>query len=147
VLVGYRWYDVKRFRPAYPFGFGLSYTSFHFSRLRVSRGRAAGSYLVRVTVTNTGRRRGWAVPELYVHVRAPRGLVEPPFQLKGFAKLWMAPGRRRTVTIPLGPRSFTYWETAKQRWRIAAGCDRIAIGSSSRQLVLRGGIGLGGARC
>jgi len=146
VLVGYRWYDAKREVPAYPFGFGLSYTSFRFSGLRISR-RGAARFTVRLTVTNTGRRPGWAVPELYVHIPVPGGLVQPPWQLKGFAKLWTAPGARRIVTITLDPRSFSYWDTVAQRWRIAPGCDEVAIGSSSRRLVLRGGIGLGGGRC
>jgi beta-glucosidase len=147
VLVGYRWYDAKHERPAYPFGFGLSFTSFRFSRLRIARLAGTGRYAVRLTVSNVGRRRGWVVPELYVHVRAPRGLVEPPFQLKGFAKVSLAPRERRTVTIQLDRRSFSYWNSAAQRWLVQPGCDPIAVGSSSRALVLRGRIGLGGARC
>ncbi len=135
VLVGYRWYDAKRERPAYPFGFGLSYSRFRFSGLRVAR--TGAGWVARVTVTNVGRRRGWAVPELYVHIPAPAGLVQPPDQLKGFAKVALAPGQRRVVSIALGARSFSYWNVAGQRWRVAPGCDAVMVGSSSRSLGLR----------
>ncbi len=135
VLVGYRWYDATGERPAYPFGFGLSYTSFHFSGLRVSGAR--GRWVARVTVRNVRRRTGWAVPELYVHIPAPAGLIQPPDQLKGFSKVALRPGQRRTVSIVLGPRSFSYWDTAAQQWRVASGCDTVMVGSSSRSLPLR----------
>jgi beta-glucosidase len=148
VLVGYRWYDAMREQPAYPFGFGLSYTSFRFSDLRITRVRGkALRYLVRVTVTNAGHRRGWAVAELYIHVPAPAGLVTAPRQLRGFAKRSLAPGERRTVTIPLDARSFSYWSSRTQSWRIAAGCDELSVGSSSRDLPLHAVLGQGTARC
>jgi beta-glucosidase len=147
VLVGYRWYDAKHETPAFPFGFGLSYTRFRFSGLRVTRAPGADRVLVRVTVLNTGRRRGWAVPELYVHVRAPDGLEEPPWQLKGFAKVLLPPGGERTVAIPLGARSFSYWDTTGQRWRVQPGCDPIMVGDSSRDPLLRGAIDPSSGSC
>jgi beta-glucosidase len=147
VLVGYRWYDAHGETPAFPFGFGLSYTSFRFSKLRVSRRRGSGRYAVRVTVTNTGRRTGWAVPELYLAVPAPAGLTQPPAQLKGYAKLSLTPGQRKTATIALDGRSFSHWDTATQSWRIAPGCATVMVGSSSRSLPLRGSIPVAGGRC
>jgi beta-glucosidase len=140
VLVGYRWYDAQHETPAFPFGFGLSYTSFRFSRLTVSR--RGGRYNARVTVTNTGKRGGWAVPELYIDIPVPPGLVQAPDQLRGYAKLFLAPGKHRTVTIPLDARSFSYWDTTSQSWRIAPGRARIMVGSSSRSLPLRATVAL-----
>jgi beta-glucosidase len=148
VLAGYRWYDTQRETPAFPFGFGLSYTTFRYSRLRIARAKGQPqSYTVRMTVTNTGRRRGFAVPELYVAVRSPNDLMQPPDQLKGFAKLSLSPRRSRVVTFALGARSFSYWDTASQSWRIEPGCDAIMVGDSSRNLPLRGSIAQGGASC
>ncbi len=142
VFVGYRWYDENHIKPAYPFGYGLSYTSFRYSHLRI-HGRT-----VRATVTNTGHRTGVAVPQLYVHLPAPSAAVpQPPRQLKGYRSVTLAPGRSARVTFRLGPRAFSYWDTAAGRWRIAPGCYRIYVGPSSRALPLRGAIGERGARC
>jgi beta-glucosidase len=98
-------------------------------------------------VTNTGRRAGWAVPEVYVHVIAPAGLTEPPVQLKGFDSLWLRPHAHRTVTIYLNARSLSYWSTSTQAWRVQPGCYKIFAGSSSGSLPLRQKISRGRARC
>jgi beta-glucosidase len=141
VLTGYRWYDTMRETPAFPFGFGLSYTSFRFGGLKIRRlGGGADRYRMTLTVTNTGRRRGWAVPELYVGIPAAPGRTEPLDELAGFAKLSLAPRQHRRVAITLDPRSFSFWDTASQSWRVAPGCDAIRVGSSSRQLPLHGRI-------
>jgi len=136
VLVGYRWYDARGERPAFPFGYGLSYTRFHFAKLRVRR-LGSHRYRVTATVTNVGRRTGSAVAELYVAVPGSASLVEPPRQLKGFVKLSLRPHRHRTVTISLDAGAFSYWDTSAQGWRLAPGCDTIMVGGSSRQLPLR----------
>jgi beta-glucosidase len=73
---------------------------------------------------------------------SPSGVPEPPWQLKGFAKLQLARGHSRRVSFALNARSFSYWSTAAGGWRIARGCDTIAVGSSSRDLPLRGVIGV-----
>jgi beta-glucosidase len=136
VLVGYRWYDAHDEQPAFPFGYGLSYTRFRFSRLRITRtGRRR--YRVTVRVANVGRRTGSAVVELYVGIPGSSSLLEPPKQLKAFAKLSLRPRRHRTVTMKLNAGAFSYWSTASQAWRIAPGCDRLMVGSSSRELPLR----------
>ncbi len=147
VMVGYRWYQDRHIEPAYPFGFGLSYTSFRFSHLNLTSGPAQGHYLARVTVTNTGSRAGIAVPELYVSLPARSGLPEPPWQLKGFQKLTLRPGQSARATIPLSPRSFSYWSDRASGWRIAAGCDTIAVGPSSNSLPLRAVIAQHHANC
>ena len=141
VFVGYRWYDAQHETPAFPFGFGLSYTSFRFTKLAV-KGLGGGRYAVRVTVTNTGQRTGWAVPELYLGLPATAGLVEPPAQLKGFAKLLLAPRHHAVATMTLDSRSFSHWDTASQRWRIAPGRATIMVGSSSRSTPLRASLAL-----
>jgi beta-glucosidase len=148
VMIGYRWYDQQRITPAYPFGFGLSYTRFRYSNLAVVPGSGAElSASVSVTVTNTGARRGSAVPELYLSLPSLPGVAEPPRQLKGFAKVELAPGQSQRVTIPLDARSFSYWSDTASAWRVAPGCDRIGVGSSSRQLPLTAVIAEGGASC
>jgi beta-glucosidase len=147
VMVGYRWYQDRRIAPAYPFGFGLSYTTFRFGHLRIIRRRGTERYDVALEVTNTGARSGWAVPEVYVSLPSRRAVPEPPWQLKGFAKLTLRPGRSAEITIPLDARSFSYWSDAAGGWRIARGCDTVGVGPSSADLPLRGAIAQGGARC
>jgi beta-glucosidase len=142
VLVGYRWYDANGIRPAFPFGFGLSYTSFRYGALNVTPGS------VGVTVTNTGARPGVEVPQLYLGLPSPGpGVVQPPKQLKGFAKLSLRPGESRRVTFPLTQRDLSYWNTAENGWAVAPGCYRVMVGRSSREIVQRGRFAAGGGRC
>jgi beta-glucosidase len=145
VMVGYRWYDSQHIQPAFPFGFGLSYTRFRFSGLTVMN--APHTATVSVTVTNVGSRAGSAVPELYVSMPSLPNVPEPPWQLKGFAKVGLSPGQSRRVSFSLNPRSFSYWSNTAGGWRVAQGCDTIAVGSSSRDMILRGRIAENGARC
>jgi beta-glucosidase len=148
VMIGYRWYDQQRITPAYPFGFGLSYTHFRFSGLTIEPGTSGEpSARVSVTVTNTGARTGWAVPQIYVSLPSLPGVPQPPRQLKGFAKVELSPGQSQRVMMPLDARAFSYWSDAANAWRIARGCDRIQVGSSSRQLPLSGVVAQGGASC
>ena len=102
---------------------------------------------VRVTVRNVGSRAGLAVPELYISLRSLPGVPEPPWQLKGFARVRLAPGQRRRVSLSLNARSFSYWSDAARGWRIARGCDRIAVGSSSRDLPLKAVLAQDGGDC
>src|SRR5438445_11206108 len=106
-MKGYRWYDNQPIDPAYPYGFGLSYTSFRFSGLSIAPGTGPEpSATVSVTVTNTGARSGSALPELYLSLPSLPGVPQPPRQLKGFAKVQLAPGQSRRVSMPLNGRSF-----------------------------------------
>jgi beta-glucosidase len=141
VLVGYRWYDTKRLRPAFSFGFGLSYTRFRLSGLRV--GAAGASVLVR----NVGRRAGATVAQLYVGIPSRRGVIEPPRQLRGYGKVSLPPGRAARVSFPLTVRSFAYWDAARNRWRVAPGCYRVWAGQSSRDLPLGAKLPLAGGAC
>ncbi len=149
VLVGYRWYDNQGIEPAFQFGFGLSYTTFRFSHLSAVRGAGKGAppAAVSVTVKNTGARSGWAVPEVYLALQSRPEAAMPPRQLAGFAKLELAPGKSRRVTIALQPRSFDYWSEAFQGWRPATGCATVEVGSSSRELPLSRTVAVGKGAC
>jgi beta-glucosidase len=130
--VGYRWYTAKRIAPLFPFGFGLSYTSFRFSRLSL-RPRGA-SVIVRFRLTNTGRQSGADVAQVYV--RDPRAAAEPPEQLAGFQRVDLPPGTSQAVTLVVGRRSLSYWRPAAGRWTLAPGCYTIMVGDSSASLPL-----------
>jgi beta-glucosidase len=149
VLVGYRWYDANHLEPAFPFGFGLSYTSFRIARLSVKPGAAPDSASVSFDVTNTGARTGTAVPQLYVGLMPPSASVnEPPLQLKGFSKLSLAPGQTRRLTLALDQRALSYWNSARQAWSVAPGCDQVVVGQSSRDpLAQHAVVAAGGAQC
>jgi beta-glucosidase len=148
VLVGYRWYDANNLTPAFPFGFGLSYTSFRLDRMSVAPGAAPDTARVSFDVTNTGARQGIAVPQLYVGLTAPDGVTEPPLQLRGFSKLSLASGETRRLTLPLDQRALSYWDSAQQAWRVAPGCDQVVVGQSSRDvLAQRAVVATGGAQC
>jgi beta-glucosidase len=147
VFVGYRWFQAHHLAPAYPFGFGLSYTRFRFSNLTVTDDRQPENYVAHVTVTNTGGRTGYAVPELYVSLPSPAGVPEPPWQLKGFDKVQLAPGQHQRISMLLDPRAFSYWSDSVSAWEIAPGCDVVGVGSSSASLPLRAVIAQGGASC
>ena len=111
VLVGYRWYDQRRIRPAFPFGHGLSYTSFEFGRLRVQP-RTGDRRARSVDVVNTGRRTGVAVPQLYLGLPGAPGRVQPPRQLKGFESRDAAAGPPGPRAFRLDARAFSYWNAA-----------------------------------
>ena len=130
VLVGYRWYDAKHQKPLFPFGFGLSYTTFKYEGLRVSGTGTDRTASVRVT--NTGRRDGAEVVELYVS--DPPGAEEPPDQLKGFEKVFLKPGESKTVTIALNRESFSTWDDESHGWKVFPGTYTVSIGGSSRAL-------------
>ncbi|MEA2404477.1 MAG: beta-glucosidase, partial [Thermoleophilaceae bacterium] len=149
VLVGYRWYDKQGIAPAFPFGFGLSYTSFAYRGLKV-RPAADGSLGASVSfdVGNTGKRAGSDVAQLYVGLPQPRpGVVQPPRQLKAFRKVELGKGKRKRLTLSLDARSLSYWNVGSGGWRVAPGCYPLAVGRSSRDLVLRGELAVGGASC
>jgi beta-glucosidase len=131
--VGYRWYDAENQTPLYPFGYGLSYTRFAFSHLKVSPSRN-GHVTIGVDVRNTGARAGAEVAQVYVGDPASAG--EPPRQLKGFAKVSLRPGQTKHVTLTLDQRAFSIWDTAAQRWTTVSGTYTVAAGDSSRNLPL-----------
>src|SRR5882757_1932162 len=126
--VGYRHYDASGTEPLFPFGYGLSYTTFKLSGLSV-HGRD-----VSVDVRNTGHRTGTQVVQVYVTDPASAG--EPPRQLKGFAKVALRPGQDRRVHIRLDDHAFAHWDTASQSWQTPRGQYTVSAGTSSRDLPL-----------
>jgi len=132
--VGYRWYDAKNEMPLFPFGFGLSYTTFKMSDLSVSDYSDKTGVRVGFDVTNTGQREGAEVAQVYV--AAPQNAGEPPKQLKGFAKVKLNPKQTRHVTIHLDARAFSIWNVSSHRWALAPGQHEIFVGTSSRRLPL-----------
>ena len=135
--VGYRWYGAKGIAPLFPFGFGLSYTRFRFSHLRVAQVRG-GAVSVSADVTNSGGRAGAEVVQLYVG--APAATGEPPWQLKGFRKLRLAPHQTARLTFQLPRRAFAQWDEAAGDWRVGAGSYRIGVGDSAAELPLTGAV-------
>jgi beta-glucosidase len=136
-LVGYRWYDATHQRPLFPFGFGLSYTTFGFSGIHVTPTR--DGYGVTADVTNTGSRTGSEVAQLYVG--SPRTAHEPLRQLKAYGKVRLAPGQTRTVHLMLTRADLAAWNPGTG-WRTAPGTYRLYVGDSSRHLPLRAQIRL-----
>ena len=121
VFIGHRWHDVMAIEPAVPFGFGLGYTSFDISGPRVATAAATGDAVsVEVEVTNTGGRRGSEVVQVYVEPVDP-AIIRPVRELKGFAKLTLDPGERRSVRIDLEPRAFAYFDPADADWERLSG--------------------------
>jgi beta-glucosidase len=133
--IGYRWYDANNVTPLFPFGFGLSYTSFSYSNLHV--GAMSGNQAtVTATVTNTGSRAGTDVAQLYVGNPASAG--EPPHQLKGFQRITLNPGASGTVTFTVTAHDLASWDTTSNNWIAGAGSYQILVGDSSRSLPLTG---------
>lgn len=125
--VGYRWYEVHGIRPAFPFGYGLSYTTFRFSGLKASATPAGIS--VTATVTNTGRVAGTEVVQCYVG--DPPATGEPPRQLRGFQRVSLSPHQSAVVSMTITPGDLATWNTAGQTWQVAAGAYRVYVGDGS----------------
>jgi beta-glucosidase len=143
IFVGYRHFDAQKIEPLFPFGYGLSYTTFTCKNLAIAPQNVSTNcdsgqtVVVGVDVTNTGKRFGEAVVELYVGIPSSRAIPQPPAQLKGFEKVALKPGQTRHVRLKLGARSFAYWDTNAHGWKMAPGTYRIMIGSSSRDFELQ----------
>src|SRR3954469_5062600 len=149
VLVGYRWYDARNITPAYPFGAGLSYTTFAVRNLQIepAGGRATGA-TVSADVVNTGKREGVAVPQLSLGLPQPSSdIVQPPKALRGYDKLSLAPGRSARVRFSVDQRALSYWDADAEDWAVALGCYRVMVGQSSRQIEQTGALAIGGASC
>jgi beta-glucosidase len=131
--VGYKWYDKKNLQPLFPFGFGLSYSRFDYSDLKV--GAQGDRVTVSFTVRNTGERAGMDTPQVYVSL--PSG-GESPRRLAGFDKVSLQPGQSRSVSVAIDPRLLATFDVAGHQWKIEGGSYAIQVGHSSRDLVLQG---------
>jgi beta-glucosidase len=135
IYVGYRFFDNKKIEPLFPFGFGLSYTTFDYKNVRLSQPELApgGRVEASVDVTNTGSRPGKEVVELFVHDLNPQ-IDKPLRELKQFSKLDLEPGQTRTVALTIAPRDLAYFDVAGKQWKADAGDYDIEIGASSRDI-------------
>jgi beta-glucosidase len=134
--VGYRWYDSKGLTPLFPFGFGLSYTSFRYDDLQLrSEGNTIHASFV---VTNTGNRQGRDTPQVYV---TARGKTKGQ-RLIGWGNVDLAPGAGIRVTVDADPRLLADWSTPRQRWQVPAGRYDVTVSSSATTAVLNGATGL-----
>src|SRR5579884_2929997 len=135
LFVGYRYYDKKRIAPLFPFGFGLSYTTFSYSPLHLSAQEMGPHETLQVSldVTNTGQQAGKEVVQLYVRDRQAR-LQRPEKELKGFAKVQLEPGESKTVTIPIGRDALAYYDDREHQWVAEAGEFDVLVGASSQDI-------------
>jgi beta-glucosidase len=139
--IGYKWYDLKGFKPLFAFGHGLSYTDFALSGLEARS--KDGTIEIRVTVKNTGKVPGAAVPQIYVAADPAAGW-EAPKRLGGFEKVMLQPGESRTVHATIDPRLLATWREADDRWVIAPGVYRVLAGQASDDLPLSAQVALKG---
>ena len=139
LYMGYRGYDKKHAKPLYPFGFGLSYTTFDYSDLKLSSNVMAPGATVNVsfTLTNTGDKAGFEVAQLYVQPVKP-AVDRPEKELKGFTKVYLQPGESKTVSIPIDSRSLAYYVDNTASWDVDAGKFKILVGADSENLELKG---------
>jgi beta-glucosidase len=141
IFVGYRWHDARDLPVTYPFGHGLSYTTFGYSGLRLS---ATGDGIeVRVAITNTGDRGGREVAQAYVGLPGS-AVARAPRVLAGFAVVDLAPGQTREVVIPIRKEDLAYWDLRVNRFIVEPGSYQVSVGASSRELRLDGSIDVAG---
>jgi beta-glucosidase len=137
LLLGYRHFDKSGVKPMFPFGFGMSYTTFKYSNLKLSGIEPHGGPPLTVSfdITNTGQHEGAEIGEVYVSEFRPR-LYRPIKELKGFGKVDLEPGETKTVSVVLDVRAFSYYDVDKKRWKADPGGFEILVGSSSEKIEL-----------
>ena len=137
IFVGYRYYDTKEMDVAFPFGYGLSYTTFAYSNLKLSMENPTekDTVMVSADVTNTGKSAGKEVVQLYIR-DLTGSAIRPEKELKGFEKVFLEPGETKTVTMELNKRSFAWYNTKLHDWFAASGDYEILVGASSRDIRL-----------
>lgn len=138
ILVGYRWYEYQRIPPLYPFGFGLSYTSFELSKITLSANKFRQGETLKITVSvkNTGERKGAETIQLYIsdlQCSVPR----PVKELKCFEKIELEPGEQKKVTLFIESDDFSFWDTESKGWRAEPGEFELLLGTSSNQIIQR----------
>ena len=132
VEVGYKWYDAEKKPVLFPFGYGLSYTSYRYSGLTVTPGKTITATF---TLTNTGAREGAEIAEVYASL--PAGAQEPPKRLVGWSKVKLGPGEKRTLTVEIDPKYLSIFDVQKNGWALLPGDYTILVGGSSQDLPLK----------
>lgn len=133
LFIGYRWYDRHNIEPLFPFGHGLSYTSFAYRDLAVEHGNG-DSVTLSFTLSNTGSRSGTETPQVYLSHGDDVSVETEVRKLVAFAKVTLAPGESRRVSVQLPARRFAYWNSAADSWQALPGAKLLAVGASSRDL-------------
>jgi beta-glucosidase len=138
IYVGYRYYDTKNVEPQFPFGFGLSYTTFEYSRFALTPAKTNGKLqvVVSLVVTNTGTHAGAEVVQLYVHDGHSK-IDRPAHELKGFRRVELNPGSSKTVLFTLDRAALSYWSPEKKDWVAEPGTFEVQVGASSRDIRLK----------
>ena len=137
IFVGYRYYDKKEIEPLFPFGHGLSYTTFEYTNLIVpEKVKTGDSIHISVQIKNTGNQSGKEVVQFYVHDKES-SLVRPPEELKGFKKVSLKPKESKTIKFTLNQRDLSFYDPYHAKWIAEAGEFEILIGSSSRHIYLK----------
>jgi len=138
VFVGYRYYDKKEIEPLFPFGYGLSYTTFEYTDISVDKKEITDKETieVKVKVKNTGKVKGKEIVQLYVRDVESK-VNRPEKELKGFEKIELEPGEEKTVTFKLDKRSFAYYNTEIRDWYVESGEFEILVGKSSKEIELK----------
>jgi beta-glucosidase len=129
--VGYKWYDAEHKDVLFPFGFGLSYTTYSYSDLKVSGGHEP---TVRFSVKNTGSRAGSEIAEIYASL--PEGSGEPPKRLIGWSKVELAPGESKEVSVTIDPKYLSIFDVDANSWKLLPGSYTVMVGGSSKALDL-----------
>jgi beta-glucosidase len=135
IWVGYRHFDEAGIQPRFPFGYGLSYTSFKYGKAQLSSKEMAGdeALTVSIPITNTGKRAGAEVAEIYIHEDKPV-LARPPQELKGFARVFLQPGETKMASFEIHRRDLSFWNVSTHGWRATPGKFEARIGASSRDI-------------
>jgi len=137
IFVGYRWYENKKIEPLYPFGYGLSYTTFEYSNLKVldSEHSKTEGTTIEFELRNTGKREGAEVAQLYI--QSLKSTVERPVkELKAFAKVALKAGESKKVTLKLKDSDFAYWDVKSHDWKVEVGNYNLLLGSASNNIIL-----------
>ncbi|HYW34973.1 MAG TPA: glycoside hydrolase family 3 C-terminal domain-containing protein [Balneolaceae bacterium] len=134
IYVGYRYFDEHNIKPEYPFGYGLSYTSFSFSNIKATK--QDSTVKVTFTIKNTGKTAGQEVAQAYIH-KENSSVKRAPHALKGFSRVHLSPGQSEKVTINFPRSQFAYYNTQHKKWAVEPGAYTILVGSSSRDLPLQ----------
>jgi beta-glucosidase len=138
--IGYRNYQTHGVKPLFPFGYGLSYTTFHLDDLRVKR--SADGFVARVRVTNTGKRAGSEVAQLYLSYPSITEGAEPPHQLRSFQQVQLQPGETKEVVLAVDRRGLSWWSEKQHGWQLARGEFLIEVGDSSADTPLHASLAI-----
>lgn len=146
IFVGYRHFDAKNIEPLFPFGYGLSYTTFAYWNLKVapteisSKDTSQHTLAIDLEVKNTGNRTGKEIVQVYLGFPSTSELPQAPKQLKAFAKVSLKAGRTHHVHLELDPHSLATWDTSIHGWKVIPGKYNVMVGSSSRDILLQGSL-------